>query len=52
MSHYRKEFGDWGEDIAEKFLLENGFTILMRNFRAARGKSISSRGKKCIVLWK
>ncbi len=51
MSHYRKEFGDWGEDIAVKFLLENGFTILMRNFRAARGEiDIIAREKNCIVF--
>jgi len=38
MKGYRKKFGEWGEDIAVQYLVEKGFTILMRNFRAERGE--------------
>lgn len=38
MSDYKKKFGAWGEEVAVKYLIEKGFTILMRNFRAERGE--------------
>lgn len=38
MAQSRKDFGKWGEEVAVRFLIEKGFTILMRNFRAERGE--------------
>lgn len=32
----KKRFGDKGEDIAAHYLIDNGYTILQRNFRAGR----------------
>ncbi len=51
MSNYKKDFGQWGEDVAVQFLIENGFTILMRNFRADRGEiDIVAREGDCVVF--
>ncbi|NOX37192.1 MAG: YraN family protein [Calditrichaeota bacterium] len=38
MPKNKKAFGRWGEEIAARFLLERGMTILERNFRAERGE--------------
>ena len=38
MSKTKKQIGKLGEDAAEKFLLENDYTILKRNYRWARGE--------------
>jgi len=35
---YRKDVGDWGEDIACAFLRRNGFEIVERNFFAPSGE--------------
>jgi len=51
MAKDKKAFGDWGEDIAVKYLEKKGFTILHRNFRAERGEiDIIAREKDCIVF--
>ena len=51
MAHYRKKFGDWGEDIAVRYLSDKGYVILQRNFRAARGEiDIIARDNNCIVF--
>ena len=51
MAHYRKNFGDWGEDIAVRYLSDKGYVILQRNFRAARGEiDIIARDNDCIVF--
>jgi putative endonuclease len=51
MSTSRKKFGDWGEEIAVRYLIENGFSILMRNFRAERGEiDIIAREGDCVVF--
>jgi putative endonuclease len=47
----RKKFGAWGEDIAVRYLLEKGFSILMRNFCAERGEiDIIAREGDCVVF--
>lgn len=33
-----KEIGNWGEICAQKYLLENGYDIVMRNFTARCGE--------------
>ncbi len=33
MSHDTKNFGKWGEDMAEQYLVTNGYKILQRNYR-------------------
>ncbi|MFQ5583106.1 MAG: YraN family protein, partial [Calditrichia bacterium] len=47
----KKAFGKWGEDIAEKYLREKGFSIITRNFRAERGEiDIVARDGDCVVF--
>lgn len=47
----KKAFGDWGEEIAVKYLEKKGFAIMHRNFRAERGEiDIIAREKDCIVF--
>jgi len=51
MAKDKKAFGDWGEDIAVKYLQKKGFIILHRNFRAERGEiDIIAREEDCIVF--
>ncbi|MFQ5632758.1 MAG: YraN family protein [bacterium] len=38
MSTRTKKLGDWGEEKAVQYLIENGYTIIKRNFRWARGE--------------
>ncbi len=38
MSKYKKEFGNFGEDLAEEYLKKKGFKILQRNYRYSRGE--------------
>lgn len=38
MTFYRKKFGKGGEDIASQYFIDNGFTILLRNFRTKFGE--------------
>ena len=38
MKTYRKTIGDYGEDIAEKYLKKHGYRILSRNFSARGGE--------------
>lgn len=33
-----KTFGDWGEDLAGKFLERNGFVIVEKNFHTTQGE--------------
>ncbi len=36
--YYKKEFGACGEDIATKFLIDNGFTIIQKNYHCKLGE--------------
>jgi len=47
-----KYLGDWGEELAVKFLKKNGFKILERNFRASHYGEIDivARDKDQIVF--
>ncbi len=38
MSRYNKDLGDFGEEMASKFLVENGYEILERNFTVKGGE--------------
>jgi len=38
MSTRTKRLGDWGEEKATQFLTKNGYKIIERNFRWARGE--------------
>lgn len=38
MRRYNKNLGDFGEDAAESFIKEKGFTILERNYRKNTGE--------------
>lgn len=51
MPKNKKAFGDWGESIAEKHLIEKGFTILATKYRAERGEiDIIAQDKDCVVF--
>jgi putative endonuclease len=43
------DFGRYGEDLAEKFLKENGFTILSRNYRCGKNELDFIAQRKSIV---
>lgn len=36
--YFKKQIGKEGEDIAEKYLLANGYKIIDRNFYARQGE--------------
>lgn len=36
MSKYKKTIGNAGEELAEKYLIENGYKIITRNYRVGR----------------
>ncbi len=38
MTHYRKIFGDRGEDLARRFLIKKGYRILETNYRTPFGE--------------
>jgi len=38
MPERNKKFGDWGERLAEDFLVKRGYEILERNFRKRCGE--------------
>jgi putative endonuclease len=38
MSKYRQQLGRWGEDLAVKFLVDEGYLILDRNVRTPYGE--------------
>lgn len=38
MSKYRKSFGNYGEDLACKFLVKKGYRIVERNYRFGHGE--------------
>jgi len=38
MNRYRKNLGDWGEDLAIRFLQKRGYTIVEQNFSSRYGE--------------
>ena len=38
MTHYNRQFGSWGEQVAAQYLEMRGFTILDRNYRTPYGE--------------
>ena len=52
MNKSTKQIGDAGEDIAEKFLLENGYKVVERNFRTRFGEIdiIAMEGKILVFI--
>lgn len=51
MQRSKKAFGDWGEEVAAKFLQEKGMTILYRKYRAERGEiDVIARDGNVIVF--
>lgn len=51
MSDARKKLGAWGEDLAAKQLKANGYKILERNWRCARGEiDIVARAGQTLVF--
>ncbi len=34
MKGYKKRIGSWGEELAEKYLVERGYTLVAKNWRA------------------
>lgn len=38
MSEQKKALGQWGEELAARFLEKNGYTLLARNFHTAHGE--------------
>jgi putative endonuclease len=48
---YRQKVGQWGEQIAETYLIEQGCEILARNYRTAYGEAdLIVRDGDCIVF--
>lgn len=46
-----KEIGDFGEDVAEKYLKDNDYEVLKRNFRLKFGEiDIIAKQNDCIVF--
>jgi len=44
-------FGNWGEDCAAKFLVENGYEVLTRNYRCKIGEiDIIAKNEEYIVF--
>lgn len=47
----KKQFGDFGERLAEKHLLKKGYTILVRNFRSRFGElDLIAKDKDTLVF--
>lgn len=44
-----QRIGKWGEDVAAKFLEENGFRILYRNYRTRYGELDLIAGKSEVI---
>ena len=38
MNNRRQNIGRWGEDVAAKYLVSQGYTLLARNLRTGRGE--------------
>ena len=38
MKYFNKYIGDYGENIAETYLINNGYTLLQRNFKCKSGE--------------
>ncbi|WP_315114896.1 YraN family protein [uncultured Clostridium sp.] len=38
MNFYKKNIGNFGEDLAESYLIESGYIILEKNFRCKTGE--------------
>jgi putative endonuclease len=38
MSNHKQVYGQWGEEMAVKFLTDNGYSVLTRNLRSAHGE--------------
>lgn len=52
MTHARRRLGDWGENIALKFLLNKGYRLVARNVRTRYGEIdlIVRRGDRIIFV--
>lgn len=51
MAKDKKQTGDQGEDIAEKFLIEKGYEIILRNYRYGHGEiDIIAKDKDVLVF--
>jgi putative endonuclease len=35
---YSRKFGSWGEDYAENYLIQSGYSIIARNIKTAHGE--------------
>ena len=52
MRTYQKNLGDWGEKIAEKYLVDKGYQIISRNYRKRVGEIdlVARQGHKTIFV--
>lgn len=51
MEKYNKSLGNFGEDVAEKFLDKNGYKIIERNFNCRFGEiDIIAMDNNCLVF--
>lgn len=53
MMNYNKKFGDEGENLAEKFIVNNNFSIVEKNYRFGRYGEIDIIAEKdnCLVFF-
>lgn len=52
MSHYRKDVGQWGEDIACRYLSDLGYKIIQRNYYTRYGEIdiVSRFGEQTVFI--
>ena len=52
MTQHNQTVGKWGEDIAAQYLLDDGYRIIKRNFRALRGEIdiIAQKGNQRVFV--
>lgn len=51
MTHSRKKLGQWGESLAATHLEANGYTVVARNWRCARGEiDLIVRGGEVLIF--